>query len=120
MNLLASLLRTVVPLAVGLVLTITGALGIDADSTAVAAGVTAALTAAYYLLLRLAEAGAERIGWEPLRLVAGVLLGWARPPTYEPPGTSTLKVRLDTAAFSAELREVIERNLRFGDKAKGV
>lgn len=82
MNLLASILRTLVPLLVGWVLAVTGALGIEADSAAVAGGVTAVVTAAYYLLLRLAEEAAAKLQWEPLRLVAGVLLGWARPPQY--------------------------------------
>lgn len=83
MNLLASLLRTVVPLLAGWVLTVTGALGIEADSTAVAGGITVLVTAVYYLVLRLAEAAAIRLRWEPLRLVAGLLLGWARPPQYK-------------------------------------
>lgn len=82
MNLLASILRTVVPVAVGLILTVTGALGIDIDSEQAAGLATAAFTAGYYVLFRLAEQAAARLGWEPLRLVAGMLLGWARPPEY--------------------------------------
>ncbi|TFE42580.1 hypothetical protein E3E14_25330 [Streptomyces sp. ICN441] len=70
------------PLLVGWVLTVTGALGIEADSVAIAGGVTAAVTAVYYLLLRLAEQAAARLQWEPLRVAAGLLLGWARPPEY--------------------------------------
>lgn len=82
MNLFASLLRTVVPLLAGWVLTVTGALGLDVDSATVAGGVTAAVTAVYYLLFRLVEEAAGRLGWQPVRLLAGVLLGWARPPQY--------------------------------------
>lgn len=82
MNLFASVLRTVVPLLVGWVLTVTGALGIDADSTAVAGGVTAAVTAVYYLVFRLIEEAAGRVGNETVRKIAGVLLGYARPPEY--------------------------------------
>ncbi|MGW6243872.1 hypothetical protein [Streptomyces roseolus] len=88
MNLLASTLRTVVPLLVGWVLTATGAVGVETDSRAVEAGITAAVTLAYYVAFRLAEAGAARIGFEPGRMVAGLLLGWARPPAYQAPTKS--------------------------------
>ncbi|WP_177204394.1 hypothetical protein [Streptomyces sp. CC53] len=115
MNLFASVLRTLVPLLVGWVLTVTGALGIEVDSVAVAGGVTAAVTAVYYLLLRLAEEAAERLEWEPLRLVAGVLLGWARPPSYEePPPAGTMRVHLNADTFAEELREAIRRNMHLG------
>ncbi|NML55655.1 hypothetical protein HHL19_36450 [Streptomyces sp. R302] len=83
MNVLASILRTVVPVLAGWVLTVTGAVGVKVDSAALAGGITAAVTLVYYTVLRALEAGAERIGWEPLRLIAGLLLGWARPPAYE-------------------------------------
>ncbi|OII60596.1 hypothetical protein BJP40_09555 [Streptomyces sp. CC53] len=75
MHLLASILRTLVPLLVGWVVTVTEALGIEVDSVAVASGVMAAVTAAYYLLLRLAEQLAERLEWTPLRLAAGCAPG---------------------------------------------
>ncbi|MFC8276243.1 hypothetical protein ACFUJR_27680 [Streptomyces sp. NPDC057271] len=110
MNLLASLLRTIVPLLAGWVLTVTGALGIDVDSTAVAGGITVAVTAAYYALLRLAEEAAARIGWEPLRLVAGLLLGWARPPEYQAPtGTVPVRLRLDKEAMHTDFVEALRR-----------
>lgn len=120
MNLLASILRTVVPLVAGWVLTVTGALGIEADSVAVAGGVTAAVTAVYYLLLRLAEEAAARLEWEPLRLVAGVLLGWARPPQYqpdEPAPKGTIRVHLNAEAFGEELREAVRRNIHLGGRS---
>ncbi|MFE7947423.1 hypothetical protein [Streptomyces sp. NPDC057426] len=109
MNLLASLLRTVVPLLAGWFLTVTGALGIDVDSTAVAGGITVAVTAAYYALLRLAEEAAARIGWEPLRLVAGLLLGWARPPEYQAPRTVPVRLRLDKDAMHTDFVEALRR-----------
>jgi hypothetical protein len=110
MNLLASLLRTVVPLLAGWVLTVTGALGIEAEDAAVAGGVTVAVSAVYYLLLRLAEEGAARIGWEPLRLVAGLLLGWARAPEYQAPAvTAPVRIHLDKAAFEADIIGVLRR-----------
>ncbi|GHB01750.1 hypothetical protein ACIQRS_26555 [Streptomyces termitum] len=113
LRLLASLLRTVVPLLAGWVLTVTGALGIEADSAAVAGGITAAITLVYYVLLRLAETGAARIGWEPLRLIAGILLGWARPPAYEKPtDTVPVRLRLDSPAFERDLGEALRRAAR--------
>ena len=108
MNLFASVLRTAVPLLAGWILTVTGALGIETDQAAIVGGVTAAVTLAYYVLLRLAELGAERIGWEPLRLVAGLLLGWARPPAYTPPrGTTAVRVHFDKAALRADVSEAL-------------
>lgn len=82
MNLFASLMRTGVPLLAGWILTAAGALGISADSQTVAGAVSLGLAAGYYALFRLLEDVAGRIGLEPLRLVAGALLGWARPPAY--------------------------------------
>jgi small neutral amino acid transporter SnatA (MarC family) len=81
-SLFPSVLRTVVPLLVGWVITVTGALGIEADSTAVAGGTTVLVTALYYLLFRAVEQAATRLQWEPLRVAAGLALGWARPPEY--------------------------------------
>ncbi|MBD0707402.1 MULTISPECIES: hypothetical protein [unclassified Streptomyces] len=91
MSLYPSVLRTAVPLLAGWILTVTGALGIETDSTAVTGGITAAITLAYYVLLRLAEHGAAHIGWEPGRLLAGLLLGWARPPQYPAPAAVTIQ-----------------------------
>ncbi|MFB7354865.1 hypothetical protein [Streptomyces gardneri] len=111
MNLLASLLRTAVPLLAGWVLTVTGALGIDTDSTAVTGGITAAITLAYYILLRLAELGAARIGWEPARLVAGLLLGWARPPAYEKPAEARqVVVAIDGSVTTEAMRRLVRQN----------
>lgn len=84
-NLFASYMRTLVPYGVALVLAGTGWLGIPVDSTAAAAAVTVGLGAAYYAAFRGLEALAERLAWGPLQVVAGLLLGWARPPAYEPP-----------------------------------
>ncbi|MER8042702.1 hypothetical protein [Streptomyces sp. NPDC094032] len=113
MNLLASVLRTAVPLLAGWILTVTGALGIETDQPAIVAGVTAAVTLAYYMLLRLAELAAERIGWEPVRLVAGLLLGWARPPAYTPPtGTVPVRIHFDQAALRADVGEALRAAAR--------
>lgn len=74
-SLLPSILRTVVPLLVGLLLTwpITAGLGItEEQATAVT---TTVVTAAYYLLVRLAEQYVPQLGW---------LLGYASAPLYKP------------------------------------
>ncbi|MFD8233986.1 hypothetical protein ACFV20_19160 [Streptomyces sp. NPDC059696] len=84
-SLFPSVMRTVVPLLVGWVLSVTGALGIEADSVAVASGVTVLVTGVYYLVFRALEQVAARLEWEPVRVAAGLLLGWARPPAYAPP-----------------------------------
>ncbi|HEY9407939.1 MAG TPA: hypothetical protein VIP77_00030 [Jiangellaceae bacterium] len=101
-----SVLRTAVPLLAGWILTGTGALGIEADSVAVAGGVTTAVTLAYYVLFRLTELGAARIGWEPLRLVAGLLLGWARPPKYPSTKATSVDIQLDPVQAAEILRAV--------------
>ena len=93
-SLFPSVLRTAVPLLVGWIVTGTGALGVHVDSTTVAGGVTAAVALAYYLLFRILESAATHLSWEPLRVAAGLLLGWARPPHYDggaaPSGTGTV------------------------------
>jgi hypothetical protein len=116
MNLLASLSRTVVPVLAGYLLTITGALGFNVDSGQAAALATAGFTAAYYLLLRLLEQAADRLDWQPARMAAGLLLGWARSPEYtnEKHVPGTVQVRLDAEAFGADLHEIIRKNIRPG------
>ncbi|MGA5486710.1 hypothetical protein ACPCK1_02915 [Streptomyces pseudogriseolus] len=81
-NFFISAMRTLVPLGVGLVLSLTGRLGIPVDSEQAALVVLVILAGAYYLLLRGLEWLADRLAWRPLRLAAGVLLGWAQPPSY--------------------------------------
>ncbi|MFF9129112.1 hypothetical protein [Streptomyces sp. NPDC014806] len=82
--LLPSVLRTVVPMLAGWIITVLAGLGLHADSTAVAGGLALAVAAAYYLLFRLVERTVEKLGgpaW--VRTAAGLLLGYARPPRYE-------------------------------------
>ncbi|MFF7521257.1 hypothetical protein [Streptomyces pseudovenezuelae] len=83
-NLFASYMRTLVPYGVALVLTGTGWLGIPVDSEAAAGAVSLGLGAAYYGAFRGLEWVGERLRYRPLQLAAGALLGWARPPVYEP------------------------------------
>ncbi|WP_073946535.1 hypothetical protein [Streptomyces kebangsaanensis] len=96
-NFFVSAMRTLVPYGVALILSLTGRLGIPVDSEQAALAVGFGLAAAYYLALRGLEALAERLRWRPLQLLAGVLLGWARPPQYPVTG-STLTQVTDTPA----------------------
>ncbi|MDX3629059.1 hypothetical protein PV728_01780 [Streptomyces europaeiscabiei] len=102
-NLFVSVMRTLVPLVAGLILTWAARLGLDLDQAAVAPYVTAALTAAYYLAFRGLEELAERMAWQPLQTLAGFLLGWARPPQYVPPITAPLRLQLDKAAMREDV-----------------
>lgn len=106
-NLFVSFMRTVVPYGVALVLAGTGWLGIPVDSEAAAAAVTVALGAVYYATFRGLEELAERMAWQPLQVVAGVLLGWARPPAYEKPLTVPLRLRVDKAAMRRDADEFV-------------
>lgn len=120
MNLLASTLRTVVPLIAGWVLTVTGAVGVETDSRAVEAGITAAVTLAYYVVFRLAEAGADRIDWEPGRIVAGLLLGWARPPAYQAPTKpGEVTIQFQGSPEPEKVRETFTKLTRRTDDGTG-
>lgn len=105
MNLFASLMRTLTPIAAGLVLGLAARFGLDVDDAAVATQVTAALTAAYYVAFRALEEGADRIGWRPLQLLAGIMLGWAKPPQYVEPITAPLRFKLDRDALNEDLAQ---------------
>jgi hypothetical protein len=73
-NLFTSLVRTVVPLIAGFLITQLVRLGVTLDEATVTTFVEAVVTAAYYALFRFAET----------RLGAGFgwFLGMARPPQY--------------------------------------
>lgn len=117
MNFFVSLMRTVVPYAVGLLLTVTGALGIDLDSDTATGVVFLAVGAVYYAAFRFVEQLAARLDWEPLRIVAGVLLGWARPPEY--PGKDAalppLTIKLDMTGFEEQVRNSLRMHGRRTD-----
>lgn len=108
-NLFVSYMRTLVPYGVALVLTGTGWLGIPVDSTAAAGAVSLGLGAAYYAVFRGVEELAERMAWQPLQTIAGVLLGWARPPQYAAPVTAPLRLRLDKVAMGQDIDEFVRR-----------
>jgi hypothetical protein len=82
MNLYVSLMRMIVPLVAGAVLTALVHLGVSYGSADVTAVVTAVLTGAYYTLFRLLEQLAGRIGNRTLAIIAGLLLGYIAPPDY--------------------------------------
>lgn len=71
---LASLIRTIVPVVVGALGTWLIRIGVHVDDAALTEVVTAALSAAYYVLARLLEHRWPRLG---------VLLGVPRQPTYK-------------------------------------
>lgn len=71
---LTSILRTVVPLVVGFVVTQLARLGIEMDTALVASFVTAVISGVYYAVARWLEQKASKWGW---------LLGKAKAPTYK-------------------------------------
>jgi hypothetical protein len=81
-GLFISAMRTGVPLVAGWLLTLAASAGFDIDSAAVTGAVTVALAFAYYLVFRLLELAGERANGTGLQNLAGMLLGWARPPAY--------------------------------------
>ena len=93
-NLFVSAMRSLVPIGVGLFLSLAGRLGIPVDSEKAALVVLAGLTAVYYLAFRGLEALAERMAWQPLQTIAGIFLGWAKPPQYVTPVTAPIRLRM--------------------------
>ncbi|MGW2742386.1 hypothetical protein [Streptomyces sp. NPDC001450] len=81
-GLFVSFMRTGVPLVAGWLLTLAVRAGFDVNSATATSVVTVALAAAYYVLFRLLEVVGERSKGTALQNIAGVLLGWARPPAY--------------------------------------
>ncbi|WP_051852108.1 hypothetical protein [Streptomyces sp. NRRL F-5650] len=81
-GLFISAMRTGVPLVAGWLLTLAAHAGIDFDSTAATGAVTVILALAYYLVFRLLELLGERARGTVLQNLAGLFLGWARPPAY--------------------------------------
>ncbi|MGW2708086.1 hypothetical protein ACWC4J_03685 [Streptomyces sp. NPDC001356] len=81
-GLFVSFMRTGVPLVAGWLLTLAVRAGVDINSATITGLVTAALALAYYLVFRLLELAGMRARGTALQNLAGVLLGWARPPQY--------------------------------------
>ncbi|MFI1467656.1 hypothetical protein [Streptomyces wuyuanensis] len=81
-GLFVSVMRTGVPLVAGWLLTLAVSAGVEINSATVTGLVTAALALAYYLVFRLLEVLGERAPGTFLQNLAGLFLGWARPPAY--------------------------------------
>lgn len=103
MNVFTSLMRTLVPVGAGLGLSAAARIGLQLDDATVTTYVTGGLTFAYYGAFRGLEVLAEHMAWRPLQLTAGVLLGWARPPSYEKPAVLPVKLKLDMDAMHEDL-----------------
>jgi len=77
MDILASVVRTVVPLVIGYVITWASQIGFtvsEDQSAALAALLTGVISAIYYAIVRFLETNySDKWGW---------LLGWATAPTY--------------------------------------
>lgn len=97
-GLFISTMRTAVPLIAGWLLTLVVQAGVDIDSATVTACVTVACALVYYLLFRLLELLGERAQGTVLQNLAGLFLGWARPPAY--PKVAPLEP-VDPSAYSA-------------------
>lgn len=83
MNLFISLMRTLVPLVAGWLITLAVSLGVNLDSGVVTTMVTTLITLAYYAVFRFLENAAKSA--PKMQKLFGVLLGWARPPDYPLP-----------------------------------
>jgi hypothetical protein len=81
-GLFVSFMRTGVPLVAGWLLTLAVRAGFTIDSATVTGAVTVACALVYYLVFRLLEVLGERAPGTFLQNLAGVFLGWARPPAY--------------------------------------
>lgn len=81
-GLFVSTMRTVVPLVAGWLISLALWAGVDVDSQAVVTAVTLVLAVAYYVLFRVLEIVGQRARGDLLQRVAGLFLGWARPPAY--------------------------------------
>ncbi|MFF1348312.1 hypothetical protein ACFVZJ_20430 [Streptomyces sp. NPDC058322] len=80
---LPSVLRTFVPLLAGWIIVALTGLGFSVDSGSAQTAIAFAVAAAYYLLFRFVERAVEKFGgpaW--VKVAAGALLGYARPPQY--------------------------------------
>lgn len=81
-GLFISAMRTVVPMAAGWLISLAVWAGVDVDSEAVVTAVTLVLALAYYLAFRVLELLGQRARGDLLQTLAGIALGWARPPAY--------------------------------------
>ncbi|MGW4300441.1 hypothetical protein ACWEHT_11750 [Streptomyces sp. NPDC004646] len=81
-GLFISAMRTGVPLVAGWLLTLAVRSGVTIGSATLTGAVTVGLALAYYVAFRLLELLGERARGTALQNLAGLFLGWARPPAY--------------------------------------
>ncbi|MFD0078245.1 hypothetical protein ACFVIY_38090 [Streptomyces sp. NPDC127166] len=84
-TLFVSLMRTAVPAVAGWLIGLAAWAGLDLDTNTVLGAVTLLCTVAYYVLFRLLEIAGQRARGTTLQRLAGIMLGWARPPQYPAP-----------------------------------
>lgn len=89
-----SVMRTVVPLVVGWVITALTSVGVDFGSEKTTAAITVIISGAYYTVFRLLERVAPSGG--AAEKFFGLLLGFVRPPIYPPSGTVAAPARVET------------------------
>lgn len=77
-DLIVSIIRTVVPALVGLIIATLANVGIDVDSDSLVVVLNGLFIGAYYALARLLESRFPAAGW---------LLGQPKPPTYDGDGS---------------------------------
>ncbi|MBM9621040.1 hypothetical protein ACFQ60_22305 [Streptomyces zhihengii] len=81
-SLYVSVMRTVVPLVAGWLITTGARAGLELDGERTVTLVLAGCTAVYYVVFRCLEIAGQRARGTALQTVAGLFLGWARPPEY--------------------------------------
>lgn len=89
-----SVMRTLVPIVAGAVITVLAHIGVDFGSEATTTVATAVITGAYYTLFRLLERVAPTGG--TAEKIFGLLLGFARPPVYPVSGTIAASARVES------------------------
>jgi hypothetical protein len=73
-DLLRSIVRTLVPVVVGLIISTLAQAGIDVDEGALTTFIDSVFVGGYYAIVRLLETQSEAFGW---------LLGLPSPPSYD-------------------------------------
>ncbi|MCX4974206.1 hypothetical protein [Streptomyces sp. NBC_00620] len=101
-SLFPSIMRTLIPLIAGWLLSLAVQAGVEIDSEKVTSAVTIAIVLAYYLAFRLLEFLGTKLRGTALQKAAGFLLGWARPPAYPDTGGALPPVTAYTSGPRAQ------------------
>jgi hypothetical protein len=102
-SLFPSVIRTAVPLVAGWLLSLAVKAGITISSDKVTSAVTIGLALAYYLAFRLLEVLGTKLRGSKLQTLAGLLLGWARPPAYPSADDNLPPVTPVTGAYRSDV-----------------